>query len=212
MAGYIRFPDGILGEVQTQSRASLIEQGFTVPENFKDYTGWIRTTGVSQTVNRPIQTGRSGSVRQRTAVVVEDFNIQKEMDKASPQLAAAAVAGQAWGRVDIDLCMSLSGLSRNCPPITVAYMEIVLLHVRITSYTFEMQGTNTGDIPTETLNLNFDKIHWTYHPYGAQTILGDDGPTVSPASPSDASGPIARGWDVAMCKPYTMDAAPWSWG
>lgn len=200
MAGYmfVEISEGkpILGEVTQGSRAA-----FTGPlgKKGKDfYNEWIELHSVTQTITRHIESGRSGTARARAACVLEDIEIEKEVDRSSMDLIKAISGGQAFDRVVIHLCSASeedekTGLSLH------PYLELVLGFVRVTSYVINASGLDDGGIPTETLNLNFDKVSWRYWPMGPI-------PGKLDAAPNAVHDPLQAGWSIV--KSTTSDLIP----
>ena len=71
MAGYIK-----IGDIEGESTD-------------KNHAGWINVLTVSQSLSRPMQSGISGSTRQRASVTCGDVIITKEMDASTPKLIQA---------------------------------------------------------------------------------------------------------------------------
>jgi type VI secretion system Hcp family effector len=189
MAGFIFFkhdtPDKIYGEVTQGSFAA-----FSAPSGKKGaefYHGWIQLNSVTQTVTRAIETGRSGTARARAGCVLEDIEVEKEVDMTTPLLLEACSGGTAFPEVFIHLCTSIQ--QDDAKESLHPYLELKLFAVKVTSHNINVSGLDDGSIPTETLSLNFDKVHWTYWPIGPIP----KNPTVAA---NHVHGVVASGWDV----------------
>jgi type VI secretion system Hcp family effector len=200
MAGFMyidsdRFP----GEVTQGSRAKLTGPNGVVGPSPLFYHGWIELHSVTQTVTRAIESGRSGTARARAACVLEDIEIEKEVDRSSTALMNAVSGGDAFKEVVIHLCSAMVdddvGLGQSLHP----YLEFKLYSVKVTSYTINASGLDDGNIPVETLNLNFDRVHWTYWPIGP--LPGDLN-----AAANKVHSVTEAGWDIVKARSYTPPA------
>lgn len=161
MAGYLKI-DGIEGE--------SVDKG---------HEKWINLLSVSQGLSRPMKAGASGSTRQRASVDLGDVVLVKELDSSTPKLIHALCDGKNFKEVLIDLCTSTGGDGR------VPYYQWKLEQVFITSYDVSGAATD-GGVPTESMSLNFEKIHWTYDK------MGKDG---------KSQGKVPASWDVEKGTP-----------
>jgi type VI protein secretion system component Hcp len=192
MAGFMYFKDaGIVGEA---TEGSLLKEGNQPnglgPEDY--YKGWIRLNRVSQGVERQIETGHSGTARSRAGTVLKELEVEKEVDCASMHLISACSGGTPFPHVFIHLCTSIV---QNDLTSLHPYLEFHLYSVKVTSYEIEAAGADDGNIPTETLSLNFDKVLWRYWPIGPTPDKPDYGANeVQPA--------IKSGWDVLRSAPF----------
>ncbi len=153
LAGYLKF-DGVDGEA--------------TDEGHKD---WIELLSFSQSIqNRGAGVG-AGASRQRSAPVIEDIVVTKELDKSSPKLAEACLSGKVFPKVEIHLTKS-SGEG------SVTYFKYELKNVYITSYQL---GGSGDDRPMEQLSLNFEEIKVNY------TELDEDG---------QPEGDVSYQWNV----------------
>jgi type VI secretion system Hcp family effector len=195
MAGFM-WIEGIPGEVTQGSRAKIVGPNGVKGPSTTFYHEWIELHSVTQTVTRAIESGRSGTARARAACVLEDIEIEKEVDRSSTALINAVSGGDAFKEIVIHLCSAMvddtDGLGQSLHP----YLEFKLYSVKVTSYTINASGLDDGNIPVETLNLNFDKVLWTYWPIGPL--------------PGDLSAPANKvhsiteaGWDIVKARSYT---------
>jgi type VI protein secretion system component Hcp len=197
MAGYIYFKEPeIKGEV-TQG-AIAIPATTSAPNNKTHpeyYHFWIELNSMSQTVTRAIETGRSGTARARSGTVMEDIEIEKEVDLTTVYLIQHCSAGTAFKEVWIHLCTSISN-SPNPDLSLHPYLELRLFSVKITNYSLNGSGLDDGAIPTETLQLNFDKIQWKYWPIGPSAVHAEgDANTIH--------APKTTGWDILKQAQFT---------
>ena len=156
MAGYIK-----IGDIKGEST----DQG---------HKDWINLLSVSQGLSRPMRAGTSGSTRQRASVDCGDLVMVKEVDSSTPKLIEACCDGTVFPEVKVDLCTSSGGDSR------IPYYQWTLTNVHVTSYDCS-GGAQDGQIPTESLSLNYEEIRWTY------TKMGKDGAV---------AGKVESGWKV----------------
>jgi type VI secretion system secreted protein Hcp len=193
MAGYM-YIDSIPGEVTQGSRAAWASPNGKGKDEF--YVGWIELHSVTQTVTRAIETGRSGAARARAGCVLEEIEVEKEVDRTSTHLLEACSGGKAFPQVFIHLCSAMADSPQTIGHSLHPYLEFRLYSVKVTSYTINGSGLDDGTIPTETLNLNFDKVVWRYWPIG---------PT--PEEPDVAANFVHKahitGWDVVKATKFT---------
>ena len=209
MAGFMYFkpPEGEedrypRGEVTQGSRAV-----WTSPNGIGDkarwYEGWIELHSITETVTRPIESGRSGTARARAGTVMEDIEVEKEVDKTSTILLEACAGGKAFSEVFIHLCTSLGdrttqqpGSEGTDPEFSLhPYLEFHMFSVKVTSYSITGSGLDDGAIPTETLQLNFDKILWKYWPIGPN-------PDHPNATPEQIHEVTETGWDIVKATKF----------
>jgi type VI secretion system secreted protein Hcp len=105
----------------------------------------------------------------------------KEMDRASPELFNRLASGAVLPTA------TLVGRRAGAQPFE--FMKIELENVMVTS--IQSSGAAAGDVPTETLSLNYEKIRWTY------VVQNPDG---------SAGDVIVRGWDLTTNTPYDAPA------
>jgi len=95
------------------------------------------------------QTGGGGGAGK---VSVQDFNFAKEVDKSSPKLFLAVANGQSIRDVQFEFTRSFD--SKAMPILKFKFSE-----ARVTSYAISASG---GQVPTEHISLNFQKVEYTY--------------------------------------------------
>lgn len=117
----------------------------------------------------------TGGAREASAPSFSEVTISKMMDSASPQLAMLAANGDGNATCVITIKHSTSGL---------ALYTLTLDKVYISGYSV----SSGGDVPSESLSLNYTRITWVYQK------LDDTGKAVG-----KASDPL--GWDLAKQTP-----------
>ena len=135
MAGFIKF-DGIDGEAQEQN-----------------HKGWSNIDSFSQVIHKPGQ--GTGQTRRRADVVLEDIQIVKELDKATPKIAEAVCKGKVFPKVEIHVSASYTDAGR------VTYLAYELKHVQVVGYNINGM-TQATDVIKENLMLNFEEIKVVY--------------------------------------------------
>jgi type VI protein secretion system component Hcp len=91
--------------------------------------------------------------------------IQKRLDKSGPPLFAAAIIGQIFGHIQIDIVK---------PGSRQRYYEIVLTNARVSSI------SSAPQLPSESLSLIAETIRLSYFPERPDGSL--DSPIVATAS------------------------------
>src|SRR5690349_10850879 len=154
--------DKIVGEATQGIFGKLPSPNGNSSDNY--YHGWIQLNSVTQTVTRAIESGRSGTARARAGCVLEDIEIEKEVDTTTTVLLEACSGGTAFPEVWVHMCTAIQqdDVQHSLHP----YLEFRLFSVKVTSHSINASGADDGAIPTETLSLNFDKVHWKYFPIG----------------------------------------------
>ena len=87
-------------------------------------------------------------------VSMNDFSFMKRIDKSSPLLMRALFEGRRIPKVV---------LSARKPGSKQDFLKVTLSDVLVSSF----QTTGGGDVPTDSLSLNFTKIEYAYTPTGA---------------------------------------------
>ncbi len=136
MAAFIKF-DGVDGEAQD-----------------KDHKNWSDVASFSQGLMQP-GSSSTGATRRRGDVVLEDIQVSKELDKASPKIAEAVCNGKVFPKVEIHLTASYTDAGR------VTYYAYELKNTLVTSYNISGSG-QSEDVPMENFSLNFEEIKVTY--------------------------------------------------
>jgi type VI secretion system secreted protein Hcp len=133
-AGFIKF-DGIDGEALD-----------------RDHRSWSDLLSFRQ--GQSVQAD-GATPRSRGRVVLDDIVVTKELDKASPKLAEAVLLGKVFTKVEIHWGQTSLGGT------TQTYYAYELKNVQVTSYSIG-GSTQSDQVPTETLSLNFEEIKVTY--------------------------------------------------
>jgi len=136
MAAYIKF-EGIDGESKDAG-----------------HDGWTDALSFSHGLTQP-GGGSTGATRRRGDVILDDFNIIKELDKSSPKIAEAVCKGKVFSKVKIHLTASYTNAGRQ------NYYICELKNVLVTKYNVSGSG-QSEEVPTEEISLNFEEIKTTY--------------------------------------------------
>jgi type VI secretion system secreted protein Hcp len=135
------------------------------------HAGWIEVisydTGVSQKASATASSAGGGSTERAE---FDNFSFVKQLDKASPELALACAAGTHIDTILVEVCRA--GTEK------VKYMGYKMSNCIISSVKTSGGG---GDVPGETVTINFGKIEWTY--------------TMQKRQGGGAAGNVAAGWD-----------------
>lgn len=127
-----------------------------------DHAKWINLLSISESMSRPVSFGGSGSSRNTSSVSHGEIMVAKELDKSTPKLIEAVNSGKTLATVKIDMVQSLGDTSKRLP-----YMQWELKNVLVTSYSISGSGMG-GDVPTESLSLNFEEAKWVYTQYSKE--------------------------------------------
>ncbi len=142
------------------------------------HAGWIEmvsfNNGLTQSVSSTASSSGGASAERAN---FHDFSFTKQLDIASPALALACADGTHIDEITVELCRA--GTEK------VKFMEYKLKNCIISGVT--ISGSGEGDLPTETVGIDFGKINWAY------TQQKRDG--------GGAAGNMATGWDLQKnCK------------
>ena len=181
MAGLIRFLDAANGSALFAGEATF--------SGFDGNDGWIEVNSVGETITRAIETGRVGTARFRSGCVLEDVEFEKEMDSSSVHLMKLCSAGVVVPQVELVFLSStqVAGTGDDDMQYT-EYFQLTAKECIVTSYGFSGSGMDDGAIPTETIQVNFNKVTWQYWPYEHNT--------------GKKKGALMTGWDAAKQTPY----------
>jgi type VI secretion system secreted protein Hcp len=123
--------------------------GDVTTEGFKD---WISLESLSFGVGRGIGSATGGATnREASAPSISEVSITKKMDVASAQLFQDATLGTLDTKVEIKLTTT----TKNKTEVFLAYE---LTNCGCSSYSV----SSGGDMPQESLSLNFTKIMMTF--------------------------------------------------
>lgn len=142
----------------------------------KQHTKWIElqsySFGASQAVGGASVS--TGGARSGQRVDLQDMNITKALDKASPKIFAACCKGTHIPEITIELCRATGDKQK--------YMEYKLEDVLVTSY--QPSGHSMGEIPNESVTFNPAVITLTYTETDHET--------------GKAKGNVTANWDQAQ--------------
>lgn len=164
---------GFLLPLQSQAYDLFMQVAGVTGEGPK---GLIALTSFQWGVSRGISSSATGGAsRETSAPAFSEVTISKQMDSASPQLAALAAAGSSGLKCVLTIKDHTTGN---------ALYTLTLDNVLFTGYSL----STGGDRPSETLSLNYTKITWVYQ------SLDSNGATNGPSS-------SPMGWDIETGKP-----------
>jgi type VI secretion system secreted protein Hcp len=140
------------------------------------HQGWIEVldcgVGIKQKISRTASSAGGASAERAD---FHDFNVTKQIDKSSPELALACANGTHIDNIMIEFCRA--GTDK------VKFMGYKLTNCIIS----EVSMAAAADFPIETVNINYGKIEWCY------TQQKREGGAIA--------GNIATGWDLQRnCK------------
>ena len=154
--------DEIPGESTDEKHATWIE-----PMSF--------SFGASQTIAQAVSAGSRAAGR----VDLQDFSFMKALDSASTKLFSACCKGTPIKKVTMEVCRA-DGAKQ-------VFMKVEMSNLYITSY--QPSGQAGGQLPTESVTMNFGQIVATYLPSDHNTM--------------EAKGNIPGGWDQELNKEIT---------
>ena len=118
------------------------------------YAGKIELLSFSHGVAMQITGDVSHSERTSGRPSHQDMTVTKYLDSASPVLNQSCCEGRTFPKVDIVI-------GRDDHGAVAELMRYTLKNVLISSISI---GGGGGDIPVESLTLNYNEITWNYHP------------------------------------------------
>ena len=113
-------------------------------------------------------------------VDVEDVDLIKHLDKASPKLYELCCAGKHIATATLELCRAGGDKTR--------YLEVKMEQVVISKAHPSGKSEGSDGFPTERVSLNFGKVKWTY--------------TQQKRADGSGGGNVAGGWDLTANKVY----------
>ena len=146
--------------------------GESTDDKHKD---WIEILSFNFGMEQPssaTDSSAGGGTTER--VNVDDINIVKHLDKASPKLYESCCTGKHIKDVTIELCRAGGD--------KVKYMEIKMEHVVISKVHPGGNSQGSDGFPTEAVSFNFGKVKWTY--------------TQQKRADGTGGGNVAGGWDL----------------
>jgi type VI secretion system secreted protein Hcp len=118
----------------------------------KDHKGWCDIVSFSHSISKDASYGIPGTAPSAHGAL----QVTKQIDRATPILARLCSEGAALSSATVELTTTNVSTDR------VPYMKYELTDVVISSV--EIGGT-AGDVPMESIALNYGKIRWTYYRY-----------------------------------------------
>lgn len=146
-------------------------KGAVTTDGFKD---WIELDSFHWGVGRAIGTAARGSTsREHSDPTLSEITVTKRTDVGSPKLFLDAVAGKLDSKVEIKFTTTAKGKVET-------YLTFKLENCGLSGYSL----SSGGDMPVESLSLNFTKI--------TKTFSGLD--------PSLSGSPETVGYDLTQMK------------
>ena len=113
---------------------------------------WIELTSFQWGVGRGIGSATSGQASRESSIPsISEIVVTKRMDSASPGLWTDSVAGQLNTTVNIVFTTTDQGQTKE-------FLKYELTNTGLSGYSV----SSGGDMPTESLSLNFTKVSWTF--------------------------------------------------
>jgi len=118
-------------------------------DGFKD---WIECSSFQWGVSRNIGTAqRNSTSREHAEPVISEITVTKQSDIASPKLFLDSVAGKLDSKVTIKFTTTTKGKVDTFSTFDLEGVGLAHYHM-----------SSGGDMPTESLSLNFTKISYTF--------------------------------------------------
>ena len=157
MAMYMKFGDKVKGAVTEDKHKE-----------------WIELSSFQWGVGRGIGSAMSGQASRESSIPsISEVVVTKLMDVSSPGLWTDAVAGLLDTTVKIAFTTTSAGS-------TTEFLTYELTNTGLSGYSL----SSGGDMPNESLSLNFTKVSWTF--------IGTD--------PSVGGQPLTQGYDLTLAK------------
>ena len=146
-------------------------EGDVTTEGFEK---WTELQSCQWGVGRGVGSAMSGAMSRESSVPsISEIVCSKMMDAASPKLWTDSVAGMFNTMVTITFTTTSAGA-------TEKFLSYELTDCGLSGYSI----SSGGDMPSESLSLNFAKVSWTLTPIKA-----------------DGSGtPVTQGYDLTQSK------------
>jgi type VI secretion system secreted protein Hcp len=124
-------------------------KGASTTEGFKD---WIELDSFQWGVGRGIgSAARGAESRESSEPSISEVVVTKKMDKSSPSLLTDAMAGQLNAKVEIKFTTTTKNQVTD-------FLTYELTNTGLSGYSV----SSGGDMPVESLSLNFTKLAVTY--------------------------------------------------
>jgi type VI secretion system secreted protein Hcp len=146
-------------------------KGAVTTDGFKD---WIELSSFQWGTGRAIGTAARGSTsREHSEPRLNEVVVTKVMDVASPKLLLDSVAGELNNKVTLKFTTTTKNKVET-------FLTYELTDTGVSNYTL----SSGGDMPTESLSLNFTKI--------SETFIG--------MNPATSGSPETVGYDMTQMK------------
>ena len=150
---------------------------------FGDITGDVTTAGFEAWtelgsfqwgVGRGVGSAMSGAMSRESSIPsISEIVVSKTMDSASPKLWTDSVAGMFNSKVTITFTTTSQGQ-------TEKFLSYEMTDCGLSGYSL----SSGGDMPSESLSLNFATISWT----------------LTPVKPDGSGTPVTQGYDLTQSK------------
>jgi type VI secretion system secreted protein Hcp len=118
----------------------------------KGFEKWIEITSFQWGVGRGVGSAMSGQASRESSIPsISEVVVTKRMDGSSPGLWTDAVAGELNTTVKLAFTTTTKGE-------TTQFLKYELTNTGLSGYSV----SSGGDMPTESLSLNFTKIVWSF--------------------------------------------------
>ena len=151
-------------------------------DNNDGFGAGIEIMSYSWNVNNPVQASPSNVGRTTGRPNFGELVVTKKLDSTSPILADDCASAKNEGKVVLSLVRQDEQAGEN-----LVYMVYELYNTLISS----VSVGGSGDVPIETLSLNYSQINWIYSEQSED--MGDE-------EGSSGGATAARGWDLGLNK------------
>ncbi len=145
----------------------------SIPGESQDIKGAIEVDSFAWGLSNSSPGGAAGGDSGKGKVQFQDFQFVKSEDSTSPVLFLSCASGKHFQKVEIHL--------RKSGEKQIDYLKIDLEDVMVSSFS----QAGAGEVPTESISLNFAKIIMTHTPQSKGGTAGK---------------PITAGWDLGTQK------------
>lgn len=142
--------DYMVLSILTKDNATIDVKGECTLKGYEDH---IEVLSYSHGVSLPVQAGTSNTGRTTGRPNFGELSITKQLDLTSPLLNFYCAQARDLGKVKLKL------IRQDAANTQVLYMTYTLDKTLISS----ISVGGSGDIPVETVTLNYSKIIWTYN-------------------------------------------------
>lgn len=138
------------------------------------FENWTELQSFQWGVGRGVGSAMSGSMSRESSIPsISEIVATKMMDSASPGLWTDAVAGMFNTAVTITFTTTSQGQ-------TEKFLSYELTDCGLSGYSV----SSGGDMPSESISLNFAKVSWT----------------LTPVKPDGSGTPVTQGYDLTQSK------------